>query len=370
MFKYTSINSYSLRNLQNGQIYFNNPLNFNDPFDTFHPAKITEISNAKFVELYCKSSKRKFNKKHLIGILDKTISKQQFYDFCQEHIDYIFDFNESNENQLFKSKVDFLNQLKNVDESKNDFLENIGGFFMTVKSRLQATIQETLYNIRQEKFAKIGVCCFSKNNNNLLMWSYYADSHQGICLEFDSEYEPFSKAFDVEYKSEIPNVNSDLLFEEEENAESIKKLLSFKSIDWKHEEESRVFHQESNKSYFYPIRSLKAIYFGLKTNPSDIEMICSIFKSKNPDVKFYQMKKLDKTFGIVPEQFHYNTVIEIQSSLILIISHLFGNNEFSQEELVTKGKVEIQEIQLKAHLEDLKNKKILIKHKEKYKLNR
>ncbi len=370
MFKYTSINSYSLRNLQNGQIYFNNPLNFNDPFDTFHPAKITEISNSKFVELYCKSSKRKFNKKHLIGILDKTISKQEFYDFCQEHIDYILDFDRSSENQLFQSKTDFLNQLQNVEETENDFLENIGGFFMTIKSRLQKKILETLYSIRQEKFSKIGVCCFSKNNDNLLMWSHYADSHQGICLEFDTEYEPFSKAFNVEYQSEIPDVNSDLLFDEEKTAESIKKLLSFKSIDWKHEEEMRIFHEESNKSYFYPIRSLKAIYFGLKTNPSDIEMICSIFKSKNPDVKFYRMKKLDKTFGIVPEQFHYNTVIEIQSSLILIISHLFGVNEFSQEELATQGKVEIPEIQLKAHLEDLKNKKILIKQEEKYKLNR
>lgn len=370
MFKYTPINTYSLRNLQNGQIYFNSPLNFNDPFDTFHPAKITEISNSKFVELYCKSSKRKFNKKHLIGILDKTISKREFYDFCEKHFDYIFDFDKTNENKLFHSKSDFLNQLKNVEETENDFLENIGRFLMTIKSRLQNTILETLFNIRQEKFAKIGVCCFSRNNDNLLMWSHYADSHQGICLEFDTEHEPFSKAFDVEYQSEIPDVNSDLLFEEEDNAESIKKLLSFKSIDWKHEEEMRIFHQESNKSYFYPIRSLKAIYFGLKTNSSDIEMICSLFKSKNPDVKFYRMKKLDKTFGIGPEQFHYNTVIEIQSSLILIISHLFGNNEFTQEQLVSKGNVEIPELQLKAHLEDLKDKNILIKQNEKYKLNR
>ena len=370
MFKYTPINSYSLRNIQNGQIYFNNPLNFNDPFDTFHPVTITEISNAKFVELYCKSSKRKFDKKHLIGILDKTISKQDFFNFCEQHIDYIFDFNKSSENQIFQSKTDFLNQLKNLEETNNDFLENIGEFFKTVKLRLQTTIHDTLYNIRQEKFAKIGVCCFSKNNTNLLMWSHYADSHQGICLEFDSKYEPFSKTFDVEYKSEIPNVNSDLLFEEEENAESIKKLLSFKSIDWKQEEEIRIFHHESNKSYFYPTRSLKAIYFGLKTNPSDIEMICSIIKSKNPNVKFYRMKKLDNTFGIKPEQFHYSTVIEVQSNLILIISNLFNNNEFTQEDLLAKGIIKISEIQLKAHLEDLKNKGILIKNKEKYKLNR
>lgn len=370
MFKYTPINSYSLRNLQNGQIYFNSPLNFNDPFDTFHPAKITNISNAKFVELYCKSSKRKFNEKHLIGILDKTISKKDFYNFCEENIEYIFDFNNLTENQSLKNKADFLNQLKNVEETKTDILDNIGDLFMNVKLRLQTTIQDTLDNIRKEKFTKIGVSCFSKNNTNLLMWSHYADSHQGICLEFDSKYEPFSRAFNVEYKSEIPDINIDLLFEKEENSEFIEKLLSFKSLDWKHEKEIRVFHQESNKSYFYPTRSLKAIYFGLKANPSDIEMICSIIKSKNQDAKFFQMKKIDKEFGIEAQQFHYNTVIEVQSSLILIISKLFGSNEFTQEELANKELLEISEVQLKAHLKDLENKKMLIKKKNKFKLNR
>ena len=62
MFKYSSINSYSIRNLHNNQIFFNSPLNFNDPFDTFHQATINDLSNEKFIELYCRSTKRKFNK--------------------------------------------------------------------------------------------------------------------------------------------------------------------------------------------------------------------------------------------------------------------------------------------------------------------
>ncbi|WP_282787045.1 hypothetical protein [Flavobacterium croceum] len=93
---------------------------------------------------------------------------------------------------------------------------------------------------------------------------------QGMCLEFDPKCEPFSKAFNVEYELNIPELNSDLLFEREENSEFIQKLLSFKSIDWKDEEEMRILHQENDKSYYYPIQSLKAIYFGLKTNLSDI----------------------------------------------------------------------------------------------------
>ena len=370
MFKYSPINSYALRNLQQNQIFFNNPLNFNDPFDTFHPAEVQEISDEKFVDLFCSYTKRKFEKKALLGILNKSISKQDFYNFCNEHIDYIFDFDKENEIKIFKDKSDFLEQLNNIQESNNEFIKNIGGFFSTIKLRLHATIKETIHRIRQESFSKMGVSCFSKNNSNLLMWSHYADSHQGFCIEFDSNFEPFSKAFEVIYKSEIPNINSDLLFNNEVEAESIKKLLSFKSLDWKHEEEIRIFHQESNKSFFYSPRSLKAIYFGIRANQSDIEIVCSIIKAQNPPVKLYRMKRQDVNFGIEPEEFNYNTVIEIQSSIILIISKLFKNNQFTINELSKKFTSSINEIQLKAHLEDLTSKNILLKNKEKYSLNR
>lgn len=369
MFKYSPINSYALRNLQKNQIFFNNPLNFNDPFDTFHPARIGELSNEKFVDLYCTNSRHKFDKRDLLGILNNRISKQDFYTFCDKHIDYIIDFNKENENQIFKSKNDFLKQLNNVDATKANFVEEIGVFFSAIKFRIQTNIQETLNNIRKESLSKIGVCCFSKNNSNLIMWSHYADSHQGFCLEFDSNFEPFSKNFEVTYKSEIPDINADLLFNEEVEPEFLQKLLSFKSIDWKHEEEIRVIHKESNKSYNYPTRSLKAIYFGIRANQSDIEIICSIIKSQNPTVKFYRMKKQEMTFGIEAEEFYYSTVVEVQSSLLLIISKLFQKNQFTVNQLFEKT-LNISEIQLKAYLEDLTEKNILIKNNGNYKLNK
>lgn len=370
MFKFSPINTYSLRNLQKHQIFFNNPLRFNDPFDTFHPATLTEITNEKFVDLYCQTSKRKFEKRKLQGILENNISKKDFYEFCDKHLDYFFDFKNSDNNQILKSKDDFLENINSQEESQQEIVENIGSFFLQVKLNLQTTIQETLDKIRQESFSKIGVTCFSKNNSNLLMWSHYANSHQGFCLEFDSKKEPFSKYFEVIYRSEIPNVISDLLFNEENNTESIRKLLSYKSIDWKHEEEIRVFHQESNKSYFYTPQSLKAIYFGIRTNPSDIEIVCSIVKAQNPDVKFYKMEKQTETFGIEPKEFFYNTVIEIQSSLILIISKFFKQQNFTIKQLSTKTADNINEIQLEAHVEDLTRKNILTKNNGKYKLTK
>ncbi|WP_321279179.1 DUF2971 domain-containing protein [Marinifilum fragile] len=366
MFKYSPINSYSLRNLQKNQIFFNNPLNFNDPFDTFHPAKIKGLSDQKFVDLYCDYSKREFDKKALLGIINKNISKQDFYNFCEEHIDYIFDFNDESGNQIFKNKSDFLEQLNNIEELNSNFVENIGSFFSAIKLKIQESILQTLQNIRQESFSKIGVCCFSKNNSNLLMWSHYADNHQGFCLEFDSNIKPFSKTFEVTYESEIPDINLDLLYNEKDELDFIEKLLSFKSIDWKYEEELRIFHKESNKSYFYPAHSLKAIYFGIRANQSDIEIICSIIKSQNPSVKFYRMKKQEVTFGVIPEEFFYSTAMEVQSSLLLIISEIFKDNEFTVNQLLNRITNNITENQLIAHLEDLSTKNMLNKNDGKY----
>nr|WP_315258625.1 hypothetical protein [uncultured Flavobacterium sp.] len=81
------------------------------------------------------------------------------------------------------------------------------------------------------------------------------------------------------------------------------------------------------------------------------------------------MKKLELTFGIEPEEFFYSTVIEVQSSILLIISISFSNKEFTIYE-IKEVLNNIPEIQLKAHLEDLTTKKILVKNKDKYLLNR
>ena len=368
MYKYSPINSYSLRNLQKNQIFFNDPLNFNDPFDTIHPARIKELSDEKFIELYCKSNKHKFDERALLGILKRNISKQDFYAFCTEHIDYIFDFGK--ENQFFKSKGDFLKKLENIEETKDNFVEDIGALFSIIKLNLQATIEKTLQNIRNESLSKIGVSCFSKNNSNLIMWSHYADSHQGFCLEFNTNFEPFSKSFEVIYKSEIPDIKADLLFSNDVESEFLQKLLSFKSIDWEHEEEIRIIHQESNKSFYYPASSLKAIYFGVRANQSDIEIICSIIKSQNPTVKFYRMKKQEMIFGIESEEFYYSTVVEVQAGILLIVSKLFHGKKFTVRQLYKNIDDNITENQLEAHLEDLTKKKMLMMNKGRYSVNK
>ncbi len=54
----------------------------------------------------------------------------------------------------------------------------------------------------------LGLVCFSEEENNILMWSHYTDSHKGILLEFDTSHPYFcenSKFTKVEYsKKRVP----------------------------------------------------------------------------------------------------------------------------------------------------------------------
>jgi hypothetical protein len=366
MFKYSPINSYSLQNLQQSQIYFSNPLNFNDPFDTFHPATINELSNEKFANLYCKSNKRNFNEQIILKILDKTISRSHFHDFCKEHIDYFFDFDKDHKNPIYRSKENYLHSIE--QRAENSLSPELEEVFTHLKTNLQNVILRSIRETREEKFSKIGVCCFSKNNSNLLMWSHYADSHKGFCLEFDSNIEPFEKNFDVIYNPDIPTIESDLLFDEENKFESFKKLLSFKSKDWEHEEELRVLHKEKNKNFRYPRYALKAIYFGIKTNQYDIEIVCSLIRTHNPSVRFYRMERLASRFGIKPEEFFYSTPVEVQSKLLIEISNSFKKDKFKLEDLLEIVKIHINENNLRHHLEEFVRLGLLEKAGNYYKI--
>jgi len=82
-------------------------------------------------------------------------------------------------------------------------------------------------------------CCFAERRDSLLMWTHYADSHKGVCLQFKYDSDPkklpagcfFKK---IRYSTHRPKPDASRISEFEET------LLLTKSIDWMYEEEWRV----------------------------------------------------------------------------------------------------------------------------------
>jgi hypothetical protein len=92
---------------------------------------------------------------------------------------------------------------------------------------------------------RVGVCSFSNDPRNILMWSHYADCHTGICIQFDVARDPitFLEAISVEYSEDYPVINW-----LEDSAQQLKKVLLRKHLDWSYEEERRIVRIDSAKT--------------------------------------------------------------------------------------------------------------------------
>ncbi len=228
IFKYSKLDNNLLKNLVNGQLYFNHPVNLNDPFDCFLPTVFRSIPS---IEVEEEKSK-----------LPETVDMS----------------NEECEELYIKSIEQSLNVLK------KDFIN------------------------------KSGITCFTECNKNLLMWSHYADSHKGVCLEFIPKGSFFKNFKKVRYLEEIPQINWIRFINSEFTIEDVETFWTSKSIEWSYENEWRLFIKLGGRVRSYHSNSLQAIYFGYRTGESDIKMI----KNLKLGINLYKAELDDNQFKI------------------------------------------------------------------------
>lgn len=137
------------------------------------------------------------------------------------------------------------------------------------------------------------------------MWSHYAESHKGICLEFNNKRESdFNKLkkftpVNVQYKSKLPNIYSQEEFES-------NKWFWIKSNLFKYEGEVRIIRRvkkaRSGSAFAFPKKYLTKIIFGVNTTEETIQLIKDIllnqyeldnidFEKMYIDVKNWQLAK-------------------------------------------------------------------------------
>ena len=137
----------------------------------------------------------------------------------------------------------------------------------------------------------IGICCLSEKNDDLLMWSHYSDSHQGLCLEFDAATEGtlFWEAFKVIYQEDYPTVNiMDIA-----KADEFRKALLTKSMHWKHEEERRILKNEQEGGpgfYKFPSELLTGVIFGALMSQSDKDFLMKWIEQYSTKITIYQAR--------------------------------------------------------------------------------
>jgi hypothetical protein len=273
-YKYRAINKYSLETLINNTIYFSKHTDFNDPFEFSTPFPDLKI-------MYTEISK---------GV-DKLLAKKIISIGDHQHL----------------KKV-----CRKIIEEKSSSLD-----------QKHEEIKKSL--------AKTGVYSLSKTNDEILMWSHYADNHKGFCIGFENLHQntiPVTKPLTINYTNQYTDLSAPELILDfykkmygqhialtdsewnkkyRELANQTKfaddqrggiAILTDKYEKWSYEQEFRLIDEKGFGLRTFDLSCLKTITFGLRTSAQDIETIINISKNKKSNVEFFQAQKKKNTFAL------------------------------------------------------------------------
>lgn len=156
----------------------------------------------------------------------------------------------------------------------------------TVSSALsKENIEKTVTRIQQTHTdhitKEVGILCVSTKRDDILMWSHYADSHRGICLEFDGNFAFMAHAQKVKYSSERQPINP----YKDSPDEMLQKALLTKSIHWSYEAEWRLIRYIGRGPGAVKFRppNLTGVIIGAQAKAATVQSIGTwVRKSESP----------------------------------------------------------------------------------------
>ena len=161
--------------------------------------------------------------------------------------------------------------------------------------------------------SKTGILSMSNKFDDLLMWSHYANSHQGICIGFD--YEKLSKymisyfhqhslqiAFSrVFYKTKYPYIKPIPLDDKD-----VAKILTIKAKIWKHEGEWRyILWGDTNIEVICPDEIFYEVYLGCRVSEAHRNEIIDVLKRKQRPIKLYEASPNSNEFKLDFNEVNY-----------------------------------------------------------------
>lgn len=143
---------------------------------------------------------------------------------------------------------------------------------------------------------QVGVACFSEVPDSILMWSHYAESHSGVCVEFDhaDSKSVIARALPVRYASTYAPAKA---FGDSQERQ-VELFLLTKSVCWSYEREWRICEFRGPGVQRLPANAIRSIRLGSRIVASDKEMILSWVRQKSAKLQVLQAKKSSREYGL------------------------------------------------------------------------
>ncbi len=165
------------------------------------------------------------------------------------------------------------------------------------------------------QFKNSGIFCATRNKNNLLMWSHYADQHKGVALGFRQDVardsflrllEPvsYSNIRPKFYRPFDPLVRSTPSSDPDAMRAFTRSLTHVKSTEWAYEEEVRVVDpscipegQDAIFQPYYPTE-LVELNIGLRLTGAARDELIAAAAALNKDVSIFQARMTAGTYSL------------------------------------------------------------------------
>jgi len=170
------------------------------------------------------------------------------------------------------------------------------------------------------------ICCLSKLNDSLLMWSYY-NKHEGVCIGLNMDY--VKKYLHIGLGLMVSIQGEDVQYTDiinkpdyyRDHTDLFRYQVFTKAKAWEHEQEVRLYIYKPSPMFMalLPFQNDKtvfnqkeirtfvkigpecfdSIHFGVKIKKEDKDKIISFAKKLNPEIKFYQMVVNPNNFSLM-----------------------------------------------------------------------
>ena len=144
-----------------------------------------------------------------------------------------------------------------------------------------------------------GILSLTPNEKNILMWSYYSNSHKGFCIGYNAKYLIQSRIFGsggmVAYSNDFPKMP--LFPTRDDNA--ILNLLFTKGKVWEHEEEYRLIHRYKNSNTrILPTEAISEVILGCQIPEQDRVNYALKIQGVLPNVEIFQIEQSKTNFSL------------------------------------------------------------------------
>jgi len=151
---------------------------------------------------------------------------------------------------------------------------------------------------------KIGILSLSKTPIDILMWSHYANGHQGLCVQLDVERLPNVKnaLHEVKYSDCFPSF-TEYIYGDDKTQNRL--LFATKAIHWKYEQEWRYFYLFANgvvqiekDPIYLPDDSLSAVILGCEMDDKHKDTVKGWISKRKTPIKICQAVRSKTQYSV------------------------------------------------------------------------